>query len=241
MKKIITLFIFIILQNNAFANLINLEFNNGDSLSDWSVDRAAPASFSVVNNELQMVIDGSTEGNTDNFHDTRGMNMTISQSNYLSIDMFVDENWTNTGERYGGLWVVGYSSYFDSNGWGSNTYPILEYQVDDNGVGGIAQWDSWYGWNSSLSNLFQVNEFNNLKFIIGTAGVEYYINNQLIYVDTMTKTEYFSKVILNAKNEGSNFTVRYDNLTYGNIAVPEPSTLVIFALGLMGLVSRRKV
>lgn len=225
----------LVLPNVVFAALNTLQFNNGDSLAAWSVDRSAPAGFAIVNNQLKMTIDGSTQGNISNFADTRGMRMNINQSNYLSIDMFVDSTWTNAGERYGGIWAVGYSGFFDINGWGPKTYPILEYQVDSAGVGGIAKWDSYNGWDSSLSSLFNVGEFNNFKFIIADAGVEYYVNDTLIKTDTLTKTEYFTSVILNAKNEGSDFTVLYDNLTYGNVPVPEPGTLVLFLIGLAGL------
>ena len=49
----------------------------------------------------------------------------------------------------------------------------------------------------------------------------------------------FKQVILNAKYEGNDFNVRYDNLVFGTVDVPEPSTLAIFALGMIGLAARR--
>ena len=222
----------------AFAVLTTIEFNDGDSLSGWSTDRSEPLSFNIVNNELHMQIGG--ELNSNDFYNTQGMKINIGQSNYLSVDMYIDSSWSNY-ERYGGLWGVGYSSYFEINDWGSKTYPILEYQNDYNGAG-VAGWDSWYGW-SSFNSLLMLDQFNRLAFLITDSGVEYYINSNLVYIDSLTQTEYFTDVILNAKFEGNPFTVRYDNLTYGMVntsPVPEPGSLLLFGAGLAGLALYRR-
>jgi len=226
MKKVcLLLLILFALANTAFA-LTTIEFNNGDSLAAWSTDRSAPGSFSIVDNELQMEVTGPYSS-VGAFYDTQGMQMDIGQSNYLSVDMYIDSSWTNI-ERYAGLWAVGRDS--DGN---ISSYPILEYQ----GGSGVVPWDSQGFW-AAASNLFVLDGFNRFEFLISAAGIEYFLNSTLIYLDTVSDTDYFSQVILNGHYDGSDFTVRYDNLTYG--VVPEPSTYLLMGIGLGSLALYRR-
>ncbi len=211
------------------ASLITTTFDNGDSLNNWSVDRAAPSSFDIVNNELVMNIAGPLNPN-GGFYDTQGMKLDIGESTFMSIDMFIDSAWSND-ERYGGFWSTAYDGT-DA----ISAYPILEFQGGNGGS--VAAYDSNIGW-AHFSSLFNFDAFNTFAFEITGSGVEYFINGTSVYTDSVSDVSYFGEVILNAKYEGSDFAVRYDNLTYGSVDVPEPSTLAIFALGIMGLASRR--
>ncbi len=241
-KILLSLFMLVTFVSPTFATLTTIEFNNGDSLADWSIDRAAPSDYGIVNNQLQMDIGGPL--NNNDFYNTQGIQLSFgSQANYLGVDMYVDSSWT-TAERFGGLWGIGYSNLFDVNNWSGEgkTYPILEYKVDQAGDGAIAVWDSYYGWSAS-SDAFILDDFNRLEFFVTNSGIEYFINNNLVYVDSMSETEYLTGAILNAKNEGNPFTVLYDNLTYGNVdvaPVPEPSTMLLVGAGLGGLALYRR-
>lgn len=230
-----TLFGAMLIGNIASAAVVTHEFNNGDSLADWVVDRAAPASFSISGNELVMSIDGSTYPDSRGaFYNTQGMQLDIGQSTYLSIDMYVDSNWNNS-ERYAGIWGVGRNAS-DA----ISAYPILEFQGAGQGGpdAGFNIWDNT-GWQG-INTLFDFDAFNTLELLVTGAGIEYYLNSNLVHTDTTSGTAYLSAVILNAKNDGTSFDVRYDNLRYGQ--VPEPSVLALLGAGLLtaGFMRRRR-
>jgi len=214
--------------NNASASVITHEFNNGDSLANWTVDRAAPSSFSIIGNELVMSIDGADfPNNLGGFYDTQGMQLDIGNSTYLSIDMYVDSAWTNS-ERFAGMWGVGRDASDVIS-----AFPILEFQgAGSNGPdAGFNIWDN-SGWQGK-STLFNYDAFNTLELMVTGSGIEYYLNSNLVHTDAASATTYLSAVILNAKNDGNSFDVRYDNLKYGS--VPEPSVIVLLGAGLLGM------
>lgn len=235
--------ILISLPNSALAGLVTVQFNNGDSLSSWSADRRAPAGFQIVNNELQMSINGADKNTALDFVNTQGMQMDIGHSTYLSIDMYIDSTWPNS-LRNAGLWAIGFTNFLDlSVAPGGKTFPILEYKNTGPGTFGVSPFVSTYGWFDPFAAAANLDAWNTLKFIIGPAGsaypgVQYYVNDNFFFWDNVTGTEYFTGVILNAKNEGNSYNVRYDNLTYGN--VPEPAPLALLGLGLLGLGIARK-
>lgn len=219
---------------NAQAALITHEFNNGDDLSGWSTDRCAPQSFSIVDNELVMAIDGASQNSCGTgFYETQGMKLDIGMSTILSIDMYVDSaNWL-TDERFAGIWGVAYDSA-DVISY----YPILEYFVS-NGSGSIHAWDDINGWADVGAGLITPDAFNNFAFNISGGMIHYMINGQNAFTASFGGHSYFGEVILNAKNDGNSFNVRYDNLAYG---VPEPASLAILSAGLLlvGATTKRR-
>jgi len=222
----------LLIGSNVSASVITHEFNNGDSLSSWTVDRAAPSSFSIIEDELVMSIDGDNFPDSRGpYYDTKGMSLDIGNSNYLSIDMYVDSAWSGS-ERYGGMWGIGRNA---SDPTSASGWPILEFQgPGSNGPdAGFNVWDNT-GWQGKSTN-FTFDAFNTLELMVTGSGVEYYLNSNLLYTDASGDNSYLSGVILNAKNEGSSFDVRYDNLKYGSAPVPEPSTFLLLSGGLIGL------
>ncbi|MBC3765964.1 hypothetical protein H8B19_08745 [Neptunicella marina] len=226
---------------NATAGLTTIEFNDGDSLAGWNTDRSTPSGFEIINDELVLSIDGADSPNPQGvFYDTQGMQLQFGEYvNYLSIDMFIDsDNWLD-GFRYAGIWGIGRNSANPSNvaGW-----PILEYQgagaVVPANPAGVATWDN-LGWGADVSTLFNANAYNNLKlWVTSGSGVQYFLNDTLIYTDTSGDVDYLSGVILNARNYGTSYDVKFDNLTFG--AVPEPGLFVLFAFGALMVFRRHR-
>jgi hypothetical protein len=213
------------------ASLMTVTFDNGDSLADWTVDRAAPAGFEIINNGLVMSIDGQTL-DTDPFRNTQGRKLDIAGSDFVSIDMFIDSAWTGS-ERFAGIWGVGVD---DANV--IRNYPILEFADED-----LAAYDSGIPGFASVAATFTVGAFNTLALQAVNNGVEYFVNGGLVYSETTSGTTSFSEVILNAKNDGNSFSVRYDNLVFGTVGtaeVPVPATLGLFGLGLTALGWKRR-
>lgn len=232
MKKSIAGLLFsVALVSNAEATIIEVDFNNGDSLADWTVDRAAPDGFEIVNNELHMTVAGPL--NSSAFYNTQGMTLDIGNSKFLSIDMFIDSSLANNDGRYGGIWGVG-----RDNSDNITAYPILEAQTD-NGTIVTDMYDSNIGWAFDTTALV-VDAFNTFSVALTSNGVEYGINGTTVYTDAVSDVSYLSNVILNGYNtlsaEGG-YTVRYDNLRY--VDVPEPAMLSMFMLGFAGLMARR--
>ena len=235
--KSITIALVALFSFNASANLITETFADGSSLGDWIVDRCAPSSFSIVNNELQMSINGNEQDKcgADPFYATQGMKRILSPSTFVSIDVFLDtENWL-IEERLGGFWATTYNSS-DAISF----YPIIEY-IFNGGAITAQTWNGNDGWWDQGNDLLSDNAFNTFSFEIVDGFIQYAINGTHVLTSNTGGHAYFGDVILNARNDGNDFTVRYDNLTYGTISVPETPTLIVMLTGLILLGSRRLV
>lgn len=218
----------------AQAGLVTHTFDDGDSLADWGKDRCAPAGFDISGGELVMSVGQSAQAAcpAGAFYLTQGMKLDLGSANYLSIEMYVDaDNWLTDG-RFGGIWGVAYN---DSDA--ISFYPILEYAVT-NGTGGIQGWhNNSINWEPLTPSTLNLNAFNTFAFSIKSGVINYFINGEEVFNSPLSGHSYFGEVILNAKNDGTDYQVRYDNLTYGT--VPEPASLAIMGAGLLLLGARR--
>ena len=202
----------------AHAGIVTHTFDDGSDLSAFSPDRSAPAGFEIVNNELVMSIDGDAQP-SEAFRQTQGMGFGLDAANYVAIDMYIDGDWTDE-QRYAGLWGVGRDDLDQIS-----AYPILEYQLGSMG-GDIHIWDN--AWVDT-SALFTLNAFNTFAMQVVGGGIDYFLNGNLVYSERTSGTTSFSKLILNAKNEGTDFVVRYDNLVYGTVSEPGIWALLLVA------------
>jgi hypothetical protein len=215
----------------ANSALITYEFNDGDSLADWHSDRSAPVGFSIINNEIVMEVGDIDPTDTQSsFYDTQGMSLDLGEANYVSIDMYVDTaTWGSTG-RFGGFWGVGYDSADIIS-----AYPIMEYQNGEAYVWNSVSPGAW----TEYTGIFINNDYNTFALELTSAGIEYSINGTTLYTDTTSDVDYLGSLILNAQWTGTDYSVRYDNLTYGSVDVPAPAALTLIALGLFGITRRQ--
>ena len=223
----------------ASAGLVTNTFDSSD-LSAWQTDRCAPDDVAVTGGELVFTIDAQSSCLTQPaFYHTQGIKLDIGKADFLSIDMYVDSAWADQ-TRFAGIWGV----LFDSSDVISN-YPILEFQLPDSTTavnGGFDVWDSNYGgWLDLLSTVFNLDGWNTMSMSLTGGFVTYFVNGTELAKVADTSSSYIGEVILNAKNEGEGYTVRYDNLIYNTVSVSEPAMFMLVPLVLAGIAARRKL
>lgn len=236
-KTLTALLTTMVLSNAADAALVTNTFDNGSDLSSWEVDRCAPDSFGISGNELVLEVESDSACLDDTgFYHTQGMKLDIGQSTMLSIDMFVDGSWSDA-LRFGGMWGVSYDSTDSIDG-----YPIIEFQIPDLTLASNGNFEVWdnTGWSDTPGSLVKLNDWNTLMLSLNGTTTEYYINGILSHTYDNGDTQYFGEVILNAKNDGAAYAVRYDNLVYGTTEVSAPATFGLMMAAFGGLILRRK-
>jgi len=198
----------------------------------WYVDRFAPAEFRsqelMGDNRLLLGIDGNDQQD-DAFRNTQGRGFDTPGTQRLSIDMFIDEAFTDVDGRIGGFWGVGLDAAGDRS-----LFPIIEFfegqfQVFDSLDGGDGTGFIPVGTPSDFGGAF--DEFFNLRISLRGTVTDFLINGQNALTLDAGNTVELGSVILQGINSGQDRSLFFDNLE----AVPSPATVALFGMGLLGL------
>jgi hypothetical protein len=238
----------------ANAGLINL--NEQQNFSDFS---ASTSTRSAIGNGIYDGFDGSyrVQGNFANISQSRTVTTLNDIYSYSIYDLFTN----NTGQAWSG--TIRYLTDLGSDGATTNTFEDdYRYITDETFFGGDEAIAFTFGNNSWTVNntnayghqygSFIENDVNpravNIDFTVSLDVGESIalLNYATLALDDTDRSTDFEQ----AKNLSTQLlnAPRYDGLSQSQINhianwevrdVPEPSTLAIFALGIMGLASRR--
>lgn len=236
----------------------NVSPNLSSGVAGWTTDRYNPANFNTANgvqgrnDVLQVGINSTTDlanrpgPYQSTFYNTQGKKLALSQSGSWSytMDLFVDNSWSNPSNGYvrTDMWVTGVDA---SNA--VSAYGILGFT----NFGGAAQfrgWDSNLGtWTSGGTVNFGSWNTLGMQFDVSTGTYSYYANGLLFSSFVDVASVGISDLMIQAYNFndpailGSQFspnpayTANWSNTS----TVPEPSTYVLMASGLAGVLFMR--
>lgn len=216
---------------------LSFSFDSEHDTDNWYKDRYEPAIFEsgvdgggrtgVLKHGVAQADDQSHRANPDPFYNYQGMKHDMETPDgwfvSTSIDMYVNDSWL-PGAR-AGFWATMKN--------GNLTYPIIEYvKGTASEFTGFRWWQSGYGWTDGIS--VPTNAWYNLRIERDSQNINFYVNDTPLGMVENLGAQGLENVILNVHNQGiaGEYDVYFDNFTMN--AVPEPGTLALFGLGLLG-------
>lgn len=213
----------------------------------WYTDRYAPADFTAgvaFDGRQVLVAEFSPSDSANNrpggfgssFYDTQGRKFDLeSGTTSMSIELYVDSAWENSGRRMAGFWGTAF------DGPNLAAYPILEY-TESEGPGRFRAYEVTTGnWlDLGLPGGFAYDSWYTLDITLSGGLFTYTVGDLSVSTDADGATS-IGNVILQGHNttDGVEYSVRWDNL---NTGVPEPATwgLMILGFGMAGAAMRRR-
>ena len=217
----------------------------------WYTDRYAPAGFTspvgfLGDNRLKQSIataDGANNRGSSyasGFYNTQGRKYDLNSGTIsMSIDLYIDSSWANTGRRMAGFWGTAVDA-----GNVIQAYPIIEFasNTDTDGSGArFRAWDSTTGWVSmgGLPTGFAYDTFTTLSIDLVGSNFVYSVGDLTTSVSALGATR-IRNVILQGHNTqaGVDYDIYWDN--FNAAPVPEPFTMVLAGGALAAAIRRRR-
>jgi len=238
----------LLLSGPATATIItHQDFSSDPTLSDtrgpgvWWTDRKAPARFESESfmGDDRLVLGLAPDDSEDGFRGTQGRGFDTPGANFMSVDMFIDEDWEDIDGRIGGFWGEG----LDSDG-NRSMFPIIEFfdnqfQVfDSRAETGDFVWlpvgtPTGFSFGSFVTLSFTLDPGNSVAFGIG--------GENLLTLDAGPTTEIGAVFLQGINvNPGVDRNLYFDNFRAEARRIPVPGTLALFGAGLIALAAFRR-